>query len=298
MTNDVMNEIQSMKKGNDMQKQHKSLLARGKAMLSHCARRDNKGSRQLASQPQDTTTPASTVETVAGHPYFIEARSWADDLYTRAIVTKNRYKLAFYVMAGVTVLLSIAINGLVPLQHLSPLLVEHYEDGHVTVKPLNDLAKPSSPEQTKSDLVRYVTNRESYHPTSYNAQYSLVDLLSGNDVAITYHRTQSSHNPQAPINQLGSQGYRTVHIESVVFMDADNQNDGKPAASRTHHNTAEVYFTITDHQRGSAKTHTIPMLAVMSWDYQGMPDNQEDAWRNWNGFTVTHYQVAQRSLSN
>jgi len=117
--------------------------------------------------------------------YFVEARSWADDMYTAAIISRNRYKLAFFVAMGLAVLLTIAINGLIPMQHMEPLLVNHYEDGRVSVQPMKQPYSPTNQAQVESEIVRYVINRESYDPSSYDTQYSLINLMSNPEALFT-----------------------------------------------------------------------------------------------------------------
>ena len=47
--------------------------------------------------------------------YFSQAKDWADDIYTAAIISRNRYKSAFYWAAGMASLLIITLMMLLPL---------------------------------------------------------------------------------------------------------------------------------------------------------------------------------------
>ena len=58
--------------------------------------------------------------------YFTQARSWADDIYTAAIISRNRYQMAFFAAMGLATLAIAAIITLIPLQHIEPLLINHY----------------------------------------------------------------------------------------------------------------------------------------------------------------------------
>ena len=242
--------------------------------------------------------PATATLTQAGNNknYFVEARSWADDMYTSAIISRNRYKLAFFAAMGLAGLLAIAIDGLIPLQQLTPLLVNHYQDGRVSVEPIKQPFAPTNQAEVQSELVRYVINRESYDATSYNTQYSLINLLSSRGVARQYMNTQSTDNKRSPISLLGNRGFRTVYVDSVVFLDSKRENKGKPKAQQTHHNLAEINFTITDHFKNSSQQKTKALTALVSWDYRGTPSDPNDRWRNWNGFTVTRYSTQQRNV--
>mgnify|MGYP002624746710 CR=1 FL=1 len=264
-----------------------------KAKLAHTPK-SNAEERKIV---QPTQLESATAKLSSGEKnYFVEARSWADDMYTSAIISRNRYKLAFFAMMGLACLLTIAIDGLIPMQHMEPLLVNHYQDGRVTVQPVKQPYAPSNQAQVESEIVRYVVNRESYDPSSYNEQYSLINLMSNNEVAKQYIHDQSTANKRAPINILANKGYRTVHVDSVIFLDSIFHNQGEVKSKQTHHNLAQVNFTITDHFKNSAYKQAKALTVLMSWEYQGMPNNPEDRWRDWDGFTVTHYTITQRNV--
>lgn len=228
--------------------------------------------------------------------YFVEARSWADDLYTSAIISRNRYKYAFFIAMGFSVLLAIAMDGLIPLQHMEPLLINHYQDGRTSVLPMKQPYAPLNQAEVESDIVRYLINRESYDPSSYDTQYSLIHLLSDNEVSREYREVQSTSDPHSPINTLGDRGFRTVHVDNVIFLDSVLNNKNKPSSQQTHNNLAQIDFTITDHVNNSAIRKTKALTALMAWRYEGTPEDPEDRWRNWNGFTVTRYTVEQRNI--
>ena len=244
------------------------------------------------------TTPAAVhMENTTGKNYFLEARDWADDMYTAAIISRNRYKVAFLTAMGLAVLLTFTVISVIPLQRMVPLLINHYPDGHVSVQPMNEVNRPKNQALVESEIVRYVINRESYDPSSYPTQYSLISLLSDPDVTNQYIQTQSIQKKTAPINVLGNHGTRSVYIESVVFLDSELKNQGQPKAVQTHHNLAQVNFTMTDHIKNSSITKTQALTALISWRYHGAFLSPENRWRDWDGFTVTRYTVEQRNVS-
>ena len=245
---------------------------------------------------RDALKPATAELSAAKKNYFVEARSWADDMYTSAIISRNRYKLAFFVAMGLAILLTIAVDGLIPMQHMEPLLVNHYQDGRVSVEPMKQPYAPTNQAQVQSEIVRYVINRESYDPSSYDTQYSLINLMSNREVAKQYIHVQSTGSKHSPINVLGNHGFRSVHVDSVVFLDSELENKGKPKNKQTHHNLAQVNFTITDHFKDSARQKTTALTALVSWDYRGTPSDPNDMWRDWDGFTITRYTVEQRNI--
>ena len=195
--------------------------------------------------------------------YFTQARSWADDIYTAAIISRNRYQMAFFAAMGLVALSMLALIVLIPLQHTELLLVNHYPDGRVLVEPIHQPYAPSNPSQVESELIHYVVNRESFAESS---------------------------------NVLKRDGLRTVHVESVIFIDSVLKNKGKPPSEQAHTNLAEVNFTVSDQSKNSTLIKTHALTVLISWTYRGTPKDPGDRWRNWNGFTVTRYSVEQRNL--
>lgn len=229
--------------------------------------------------------------------YFIEAQSWADDLYTAAVTSRNRYQFAFLATLGLVILLAIALNGLIPLQHLQPLLIHHYPGGQVSVQPVHQNGvMPVHPAQVESEIVRYIIQRESFDATSYDSQYQLVHLLSSKEIAKQYEQEQSRHHPQSPLNLLGRDSTRTVHIESIVFLDSTLKNQPDHYPPTTHYNLAQVNFHLIDHAKETMTQKTTYRTALVSWVYRDPPVNPSERWQNWDGFTMTRYTVAQRNV--
>jgi type IV secretion system protein VirB8 len=228
--------------------------------------------------------------------YFTSAKSWADDIYTATIASRNRYRTAFYWVSALASCLALVIIMLVPLQHTEYVVIHQTEHGTVWVEPLKQKYAPKNKTLAESEIVRYVINRENYDPSSYDEQYSLINLLSDAEVAVQYGKEQSINNKNSPINILSNKGYRTVHIENVVFLDSENLQKRNKKDQRTHANLAQVNFTITDHDKLADTKHTTSLVALISWTYRGTPQNPEDKWRNWDGFTVTRYSVEQRNI--
>ena len=204
-----------------------------------------------------------SIPSVSKQNYFTQARSWADDIYTATIISRNRYQMAFFAAMGLVALSMLALIVLIPLQHTELLLVNHYPDGRVLVEPIHQPYAPSNPSQVESELIHYVVNRESFAESS---------------------------------NVLKRDGLRTVHVESVIFIDSVLKNKGKPPSEQAHTNLAEVNFTVSDQSKNSTLIKTHALTVLISWTYRGTPKDPGDRWRNWNGFTVTRYSVEQRNL--
>jgi len=236
--------------------------------------------------------PTQTDET---NSYFVRAKSWADDIYTETIASRNRYRFALIWSACLISSLLIIITILLPLEHTELVVVHHSDSGTVWIEPLHKSYAPKKQAEVESDIVRYLINRESYNATSYHQQYSLVNVLSFPAVAKQYMQSQSLSNKNSDVNRFGNSGTRTVHVENVVFLDnvSLNRADRK---SRKHHNLAQVNFVVTNHNKLTGKTTRRPLLALISWVYRGTPSDPESKWRNWDGFAVTRYTVEQRNV--
>ena len=183
---------------------------------------------------------------------------------------------------------------LTPIQHLVPLMVNHYNNGLVTVTPLHSKYAPHNQAEIESNLAQYVRFRESYSANTYQYSYRLISLMSSPAIRRAYDRSQSSANKHAPINLLGNKRYRTVKIQSMVFLDNAKKNDAHKHIT-THRNLAQVDFVVTDHDIKSGAATSMPLTVLVSWSYRGVSKNPSNRWLNWNGFTVSTYQVQQRN---
>ncbi len=230
------------------------------------------------------------MDSTSGSQYFDDARSWANDMYATVHASRNRYKLALIASGVVIALLVTCITTLVPLQHLEPIIINHYSDGATSVEAMPKHYRPTSQAQEESDIVRYMVNREGYDFTSYDRNYRLIGLMSAGGVFSKYASMQSTANKHSPINDLGNKYYRTVHVDNILPVDQISQNTKR---HHNHHNLAEVTYSITDHSLATGNTDTRSYKALIGWVYRGMPTDPNERWQNWNGFTVTKYQNSQ-----
>jgi len=150
-------------------------------------------------------------------------------------------------------------------------------------------APTATRQEVESDIVRYVTSREGYHPATYSIQSSITSLLSNNRVDAEYSLSQSKDHPEAPVHLLKNKGYRKVSVQSILFL--DNESENEPDKKPTHNNLVQVNFEISDYLFGQDQHIDTPYTALISWKYRGASSDPEKAWENWNGFSVTSYQV-------
>lgn len=229
--------------------------------------------------------------------YFEQACSWADDRFGAIEASRHRFRAAFLGAMTLCTALTVALCVMMPLKQLEPIIIHQYANGVTTAERLVHDLPIATQAQIESDLVRYVINRESYDVTSYRAQFELIHLLSANTVASEYDKAQRSTNPQSPLNQLGMQNSRSVHIYSVNFIDQERFNDKEQKGKkRNHHDLAEVVFSTIDKNKNTGTEVEHHFTAIMSWQYTGIPASPDARWNNWNGFEATRYSVQQRNV--
>jgi type IV secretory pathway component VirB8 len=239
--------------------------------------------------------------------YFNQAASWADDSYATAIASRHRYQLAWIVSMMLAVLLAIAVSILIFTQQSQLVVVHEGDSGYAwvsTLKPNQTI--PINFARTASEIAHYVRARESYDPLLYAYQTQEVKWQSSDAVYADYALSQASTNANAPITVLGAKGYRTVIIQSILPLDnpteatmttknnSNNDDDNKGSAV----NCVQVDFVTVDHVLGESKTIKTPYTALVSWRYAGVPTNPAKLYSDWDGFTVTKYQVEPVNAGN
>lgn len=233
-------------------------------------------------------------KTTSSRDYFNRARSWADDNFGQLQQSRNRYQLAFICAMGLNACACIALAVLANTQTLVPMMVHHYDNGITTVEPVKQINAPLNKAQVESDIVRYITHRESFDINSYRAQFDLVTLLSSKSVGNEYWQEQDKSQNEAPINRLGAKATRLVHVYSINFLDSllFNEDD----FPKNHQNVAEVVFTLTDTDKEHG-THTEQHYnALISWAYTTPSDSPNTRWQNWDGFQVVRYSKQIRNV--
>lgn len=229
--------------------------------------------------------------------YYAQACSWADDRFGGIEASRNRYRVAFMSIMILCTALTLSLAVMMPLKQLEPIIIHHYENGITTAERLMQDLPIASQAQIESDLVRYVIQRESYDVTSYRAQFELMHLLSASAVSSDYDKLHRTSNKESPVNQLGTQISRSVHVYSVNFIDQERFNEREQKGKkRNHYDLAEVVFSIQDRNKTSGMETEQHYTALISWHYLGIPASPDARWKNWNGFEVTRYSIQQRNV--
>jgi type IV secretory pathway component VirB8 len=226
--------------------------------------------------------------------YFQEATSWNYERYQIQQVISNRWQLAFWIQLFFGLCLVFLIVALLPLKTWEPIVVYRNEQtGEVRVESSDLQHLPVNHEEVESDLVRYVTARETFTFADNNDRYQSVIFKSSPMVAQEYNHTNDNNNPDALIHKLGHEGMRTVKVEDVVFLDAGKESGDKGKNAQPDH-LARVNFVTTETVGQTVVKQK--WVATMRWEYLGAPKNKKAAWVNWNGFAVTYYRVDQRNV--
>lgn len=226
--------------------------------------------------------------------YFKEAKSWADDIYGAAEQSRNRYKTAFLGSMVLNGFALMAVASLAQIQTLVPLIVHHYDNGITTVEPLKNENTPINKAQIESDIIRYITNRESYDISSYRSQFDLITLLSNEAVFTQFSQEQDKSSKESPINTLGTAGERVVHVYSINFI--DNLTLNEKQLPKDHQNLAEIVFTLTDIDKSTRHKFEKQYNALISWQYTTPSSAPDIRWKNWDGFQVTRYSKQLRNI--
>lgn len=226
--------------------------------------------------------------------YFEAGKDWFFDRFETAQIQANRWFIAFIAAMALAIVLAAALIVLLPLKTLVPMVIhQNPSTGEVWVDRPKTPYTPKNDAQVQADLVRYITVRESYSADDINQRFHLTMLLSNNGVGTEYANEQANSNKKAPVNTLGKDGTRTVRIIDVIFIDKAGTQEIRKFRQRAH-NLAKIDFITTTLSKNSKKSEA--WVATIGWTYNGLPDNQLDAWDNWNGFTVTTYRIDPRNI--
>ena len=219
--------------------------------------------------------------------YFKKAETWADDIYIATVTSRNRYKLAFLASMGLSALLTLGIIMMIPLQHTELVVVHEGIDGYTWISTTGHTKQiPQNWLRTRAEIAHYVSTRESYDPLLYSYQTKEVSLLSSPEVKAEYELSQSSDDKSSPISVLGDKGYRTVIVSNIMPIDSEAKNN---ANEKDHQNIAQIDYVVIDHFFGDSSTIRTPYSALISWKYNGVPNDPQTMLQNWDGFTITKF---------
>ncbi len=208
--------------------------------------------------------------------YMAEGRTWENEIFASAYQSRNRAWIFSFISMGIAVSSIITLMMILPLKTFEPYIVTvDRSTGYVEVTKTLQAGNLSQDEAiTQSNLVRYLSARESYNsnPQVLRENYDFVALLSGGLALKEYQQLWNGENPDNPSIQLGHKASIDIKIQSVSFL-----ND----------KTASVRFIREVHKDNLLKTST--WIAIIDFQYVQKPMKMIERFSNPLGFQITSY---------
>ena len=216
-------------------------------------------------------------------PYFTDGETWDQEIFANISLSKNRAWLLAFFCLGITTLAILALVLLLPLKTFAPYIITvDKSTGYVEVtKGLYDGELTIDDAVTESNLVRYVSTRESYNPSILRENYNAVTLMSAGTAIKEFQQLWDGKNPDNPSVKMGKLATIDIKIKSVSFL---------------NERTASVRFL--REYRESDQVRTSDWNAVMDFQYVKKPMKMEDRFQNPLGFQITSYRVNPEAMEN
>lgn len=210
--------------------------------------------------------------------YAAEGKTWETEIFASAYQSRNRAWIFSFISMGVAVSSIITLMMILPLKTFEPYIVTvDRSTGYVEVTKGLEAGNLSQDEAiTQSNLVRYLSARESYNPNPQvlRENYEFVALLSGGAALKEYQQLWNGENSENPSIQLGHKASIDIKIQSVSFL-----ND----------KTASVRFIREVRKDNLLKTST--WIAIIDFQYVQKPMKMIDRFSNPLGFQITSYRL-------
>lgn len=210
--------------------------------------------------------------------YAAEGKTWENEIFASAYQSRNRAWLFSFMSMGIAISSIITLMMILPLKTFEPYIVTvDRSTGYVEVtKGLQAGSLTQDEAITQSNLVRYVSARESYNPNPavLRDHYDFVALLSGGLALKEYQQLWDGENSDNPSIQLGHKASVDIKIQSVSFL-----ND----------RTASIRFLRELRKDNLLKTST--WNAIIDFQYVQKPMKMIDRFSNPLGFQITSYRI-------
>lgn len=210
--------------------------------------------------------------------YLKAGQSWNEEIHASLRASKNKAWLITAFCMGVALLSLLALIIMLPLKTIEPyVLTVDRNTGYVEVTKglYQDGALHEDEAITQSNLVRYVSTRESYNPAILRENYDFVVLMSGDDALQEFKALWAAQNPDNPSVKFGKDTAIDIKIKSVSLLNSK---------------TASVRFMREQYESGQIKTSH--WSAIIEFQYAEKPMKMADRFSNPLGFQVTHYRIA------
>ena len=214
----------------------------------------------------------------ASEKHFQDGRGWESEIFTNICQSRNRaWILAFLSMCIAAA--SIAVLAMIlPLKTFEPYVVSvDRGTGYIEIAKGLETGDLTQDEAiTQSNLVRYLSARESYNPNpaSLRENYDFVALLSGETALKEYQQLWNGENPNNPSIKLGRKASVDIKIQSVSFL---------------NERTASIRFIRETREGNLLKNGT--WNAIIDFQYVQKPMKMIDRFSNPLGFQVTNYRI-------
>jgi type IV secretion system protein VirB8 len=181
------------------------------------------------------------------------------------------------IAAAIAFLLAIALVILLPLKEVEPytILVDRQTGNVEALSPLGAQTVTPDSALTRSFLVQYVTARESFDASVYDADYRKVGLWSAPEARQRYVALMNANNPLSPLSFLPRGGSIKTEIKSVASLDAKR---------------SIVRFQTVRSDPGARPQAPQHWQAIISYGFSEAPMSEADRLINPLGFQVTRYR--------
>jgi len=213
--------------------------------------------------------------------YFENGATWEHGIYANLESSRKRAWIIAFIALGLAMASILCLILLLPLKTFEPYVVTvDQSSGYTEIT--RSLKKGALSEQeaiTESNLVRYVSLRESFNPHITRENYNLVALLSDQKALQEYEELWNENNPDNPSRIAGGKGTTDAKIKSVSFLNDE---------------TAQVRFMTQT--RKENRVYQLHWNAIITFRYTQKPMKMLQRFENPLGFQVISYRKSQEIL--
>ncbi len=215
--------------------------------------------------------------------YFNDGATWEQEIIANAFQSKNRAWLIAFFCMGVAILSLLTLLLILPLKTFEPFVVTvDRSTGYLEVtKGLYQGNLTQDEAITQSNLVKYISLRESYNPSILRENYDQVSLMSQANALKEYQQLWNANNSNNPSIIYGRKAAIDIKIQSVSFINDKTASVRFQRELKENNQTKVSYWT-----------------AVIDYHYSQKPSKMAERFLNPLGFQVTSYRVNPEVLEN
>jgi type IV secretion system protein VirB8 len=208
--------------------------------------------------------------------YFKHGETWEQEIIANALQSRNRAWIMSFFCMGLAILSIVALLLLLPLKTFEPYIVTvDRSTGYLEVtKGLYQGNLTQDEAITQSNLVKYVSLRESYNPSILRENYDLVSLMSQGIALKEFQDLWNGKNSDNPSIVYGRKAAIDIKIQSVSFLNDKTASIRFQRELKENNQTKVSYWT-----------------AIINYQYTQKPTKMADRFLNPLGFQVTSYRI-------